>query len=590
MIQNRLSLVRQWMGSNGYSALIVPSTDPHMSEYVAERWKVREWLSGFDGSAGTVVVCSDKAGLWTDSRYFLQAGKQLEGSGITLFKYGLPGVPDYIEWLCSVLEKGDKIAADASLFSVNESELMQKAFSRYGLELVLLDSDPFDIIWKDRPGLPDNMVMAYPCRYAGESSSEKIGRIRDFLSCNGADCLFISMLDEIAWTLNLRGNDIEYNPVFVSYLMVSLDKVILFVGEDKLTDEVKAYLAESGVETRPYEDVKSVANELAGRKVIVDPSKNSALIGKILSAAEVLPLVSPVAMMKAMRNETEINGLRNAMIKDGIALVRFAIWLEDAVAKGSETEYTIGLKLRDFRSMQPLFVGESFAPIVGFRENGAIVHYEASEATAAKVSGNGLLLIDSGAQYLDGTTDITRTFAFGNLTDEEKTDYTLVLKGNIQLAMACFPEGTRGTQLDVLARAAMWKAGFNYLHGTGHGVGHFLNVHEGPQAIRMNDVPVALRLGMVTSNEPGIYKSGRHGVRLENLMLVRNEGEGEFGQFYSFETVTLFPFDRNAIVADMLTGEELDWLNAYHKRVYEILSPMLSEEERIWLLDKTAKI
>lgn len=590
MIQNRLSLVRQWMGSNGYSALIVPSTDPHMSEYVAERWKVREWLSGFDGSAGTVVVCGDKAGLWTDSRYFLQAGKRLEGSGITLFKYGLPEVPDYIEWLCSVLEKGDKIAADASLFSVNESELMQKAFSHYGLELVLLDSDPFDIIWKDRPGLPANMVMAYPCRYAGESSSEKIGRIRDFLSCNGADCLFISMLDEIAWTLNLRGNDIEYNPVFVSYLMVSLDKVILFVGEDKLTDEVKAYLAESGVETRHYENVKSVANELAGRKVIVDPSKNSALIGNIFSAAEVLPLVSPVAMMKAMRNETEINGLRNAMVKDGIALVRFAIWLKDAVAKGSETEYTIGLKLRDFRSMQPLFVGESFAPIVGFRENGAIVHYEASEATAAKVSGNGLLLIDSGAQYLDGTTDITRTFAFGNLTDEEKTDYTLVLKGNIQLAMACFPEGTRGTQLDVLARAAMWKAGFNYLHGTGHGVGHFLNVHEGPQAIRMNDVPVALRLGMVTSNEPGIYKSGRHGVRLENLMLVRNEGAGEFGQFYSFETVTLFPFDRNAIVADMLTGEELDWLNAYHKKVYEILSPMLSEEERIWLLDKTAKI
>lgn len=590
MVQNRLQLVRQWLADNDFDAIVIPSSDPHMSEYVADRWKTREWVSGFDGSAGTVVVTKSDAGLWTDSRYFLQAEIQLKDSGIKLFRQGLPDVPDMVEWLGDVLENGGNVAIDSSLFSINGTESLRQGFSEKGLNLFLLDNDPFDAIWEGRPSLPGNPVNVYSVDYAGEGACSKIIRIREEIMKTGAECLFVSMLDEIAWILNLRGSDIDYNPVFVSYLLVSQDKVRLFVEPEKIPCETKRYLDEINVEVHGYEDVKNLSGEMKDVSVLVDPARNSAFVGRIFSESEIVYAVSPVVMMKALRNPVEIDGLRNAMVKDGVALVRFGMWLEKAVAGGHETEYTIGEKLREFRKEQNLFVEESFAPIVGFRSNGAIVHYEASESGAANVSGSGLLLIDSGAQFLDGTTDITRTFAFGEISEEEKADYTLVLKGNIQLAMACFPEGTRGTQLDVLARAAMWKSGINYLHGTGHGVGHFLNVHEGPQAIRMNDVPVALREGMLVSDEPGIYKSGRHGVRLENLLLVRKMKEGEFGRFYSFETVTLFPFDRKAILASMLTAEEAEWLDGYHKSVYDRLSPYLTEEERNWLMDKTMVI
>lgn len=590
MIQDRLQLVRCWLDDNDFDAIIVPSSDPHMSEYVAARWKTREWVSGFDGSAGTVVVAKCNAGLWTDSRYFLQAEKQLENTGITLFRQGLPGVPDITEWLGDVLGGNGNVAVDPSLFSIKETEALRENLCDVGVNLFLLDCDPFDGIWNDRPNLPEGPVMIYKNEFAGEGAESKIKRIREVLREKGVGCLFISALDEIAWTLNLRGSDIEYNPVFVSYLLVSMDTVKLFVEQDKLSEEVMDYLECMNVEVYPYSEIKQLSREMNGASVMIDPSRNSALVGKIFSGADIVYSVSPVTSMKALRNPVEISGLHNAMEKDGVALLRFSIWLEDAVRTGNETEYTIGKKLRKFREEQDLFMDESFAPIVGFRENGAIVHYEATEESAVQVSGNGLLLIDSGAQYQDGTTDITRTFAIGDIGNEEKMDYTLVLKGNIQLAMACFPEGTRGTQLDVLARAAMWKSGINYLHGTGHGVGHFLNVHEGPQAIRMNDVPVALCEGMVTSDEPGIYKGGRHGVRLENLLLVVRKQEGEFGRFYSFETVTLFPFDRNAILLEMLTTEERIWLNDYHRTVYERLSPLINDEERKWLFDKTREI
>lgn len=590
MVLERLQLVRKWLDTNRFDAIIIPSSDPHMSEYVADRWKTREWVSGFDGSAGTLVITGTEAGLWTDSRYFLQAEVQLDGSGITLFRQGIQGVPDITKWLENTLGGSGRVVVDSSLFSICDTENLRKGLANAGLDLCLTDSDPFDRIWDGRPLLPMNPITVYSTSYAGESVDSKISRIRENIKEKGAGCLFISMLDEIAWILNLRGSDIEYNPVFVSYLLITMQKVILFVESEKISDEVKVYLNETGVEVHSYSDVRFISPEMRNVRVLLDSSCNSAFVGQIFSESEVIYAASPVEMMKAKRNSVETAGLHDAMVKDGIALVRFSMWLEKAVAQGCETEYTIGLKLKEFREKQPLFVTESFAPIVGFRENGAIVHYEASETDAAVVSGNGLLLVDSGAQYLDGTTDITRTYAFGEISDEEKIDYTLVLKGNIQLAMACFPDGTRGTQLDILARSAMWKYGINYLHGTGHGVGHFLNVHEGPQAIRMNDVPVILTEGMVTSDEPGIYKAGRHGIRLENLLMVRKNSEGEFGKFYSFETVTLFPFDRKAIVREMLTIEELCWLNDYHSLVYDRLTPFLTEEEKKWLADKTQKI
>lgn len=588
-IKDRLAKFRAYMQESGLSAFIIPSTDPHMSEYVASRWKSREYISGFDGSAGLVVVTADKAGLWTDSRYFLQAGNQLEGSGIDLFKDGLPETPDFLDWILGELNAGECVGLDGTLFPVNKFVAIQ---NKLGCGKIVLKSvsDPFDALWSGRPGIPSSPVTVYPIEFAGETLQSKIARIRDFIRDSKADYLFVSMLDEIAWTLNLRGNDIDFNPVFVSYLLVGLNEVVLFVDDAKLTAEVRRYLDENSVRTVSYGKVGEFLKDMSGHTVLMDKNKNSIAVENYCSNMTVVDSVSPVQYMKAVRNDVELKGLCNAMLKDGVALVRFQMWLESIAGSNQETEYTVGEKLHGFRSEQKDFVSDSFGAIVGYADNAAIVHYEAEKSTAALIKAENMVLIDSGGQYLDGTTDITRTIPLGRMSEESRRDYTLVLKGHIQLAMAHFPEGTRGTQLDVLARIAMWKDNANYLHGTGHGVGHFLNVHEGPQAIRMNDVPVALLKGMVTSNEPGLYKSGKHGIRIENLVLVEDAGAGEFGNFLKFETLTLCPIATEPVVIELMTGEEIDWLNNYHSMVYEKLSPYLNENEKVWLREKTKKI
>lgn len=584
MISDRLTALRAWMQRKGYSAYIVPSTDPHMSEYVASHWESRKWISGFSGSAGIVVVTLEKAGLWTDSRYFSQAEIQLNGTEIVLFRDGLPGVPNFIEWLVRVLKKGDKVGADGFLFSINDANRIRTFLCNHGL-LIDFSEEPFCEIWSDRPTIPLNNVYIYDMEYAGLSVSDKIDMVRHKLCEEGYDYVFISALDEIAWLLNLRGSDVEYNPVFVSYLLVGRERTVLYVDNRKLDSTVRAYLSEHKVEVVDYDSVCTAGECVGSKKVIVDPAKNSVRIESVLRGADVEYGPSYISMMKAIRNDTEQRGLHNAMIKDGVALVKFLMWLEQHI--DDEDEYSVGEHLKDFRASQPLFVGESFSTIAGYASNGAIVHYSATKESAKKLERKGFLLLDSGAQYLDGTTDITRTIPLGEVTDEERLDYSLVLKGNIDLAMAHFPKGTRGTQLDVLARIPLWKNGMNYLHGTGHGVGHFLNVHEGPQAIRMNDVPVSLEAGMVTSDEPGVYKPGSHGVRIENLLLVRTDSNTDF---LFFEPVTLCPIDTSILVLDIFTKDEIEWLNNYHHNVYDKLSSYLNEEQVKWLKEKTKEI
>ena len=590
IIKERIAALRVFLQENHLSAFIIPTTDPHLSEYTADHWKVREWISGFTGSAGTIVVTAKEAGLWTDSRYFLQASQQLEGTGIELFKEGLPDTPSFSEWLCTVLATGDRIGLDGKLFSITEIEKMKEKFAGHGLE-VETRPDPFTELWKDRPAMPQCPAYLYDIQYAGVSCTEKIAQIRKGLSEKGVEGLFISALDEIAWTLNLRGNDVKCNPVVISYLLITPDEAVYFITPEKLTDEVAEYLKEQNVRSQDYRDVESYLSRLNLKSLQMCPAKtNYAIFSAVNPECALIRDSSPVALLKAVRNEQEIKGLHAAMTRDGVALVKFLRWLEKAVPEGKETEISIDKKLHAFRAEQPLYKDESFDTIAGYKEHGAIVHYSATPESDVPLKPEGFLLLDSGAQYLDGTTDITRTIALGTLSEEEKTDYTLVLKGHIDLASCKFPQGTRGTQLDILARLALWKAGLNYLHGTGHGVGHFLSVHEGPQSIRMNENPVTLLPGMLTSNEPGIYKGGKHGIRTENLILVREDIKNEFGQFYQFETVTLCPIDTKGIIRSMLTQEEADWLNEYHQRVYEKLSPRLNEEEKTWLKEKTAAI
>ncbi|MBS6528186.1 MAG: aminopeptidase P family protein [Bacteroides caccae] len=568
-IKERMHALRMTFPPNYIKAFIIPSTDPHLSEYVAPHWMSREWISGFTGSAGTVVVLMNEAGLWTDSRYFLQAAKELEGSGITLYKEMLPETPSITKYLSQKLKPGESVSIDGKMFSVQQVEQMKEELAAYSLQVDLF-GDPLKRIWKDRPSIPNSPAFVYDIEYAGKSCEEKVAAIRAELTKKGAYALFLSALDEIAWTLNLRGNDVHCNPVVVSYLLITQDDVIYFISPEKVTKEVNEYLKEQHVKLKNYDEVETYLNTFTGRNILRGES--------------------PVALLKAIRNEQEIAGIHAAMQRDGVALVKFLKWLEEAVPSGKETELSVDRKLHEFRAAQPLYMGESFDTIAGYKEHGAIVHYSATPESDVPLQPKGFLLLDSGAQYLDGTTDITRTIALGELTEEEKTDYTLILKGHIALAMAKFPVGTRGAQLDVLARMPIWKYGMNFLHGTGHGVGHFLSVHEGPQSIRMNENPVVLQPGMVTSNEPGVYKAGSHGIRTENLTLVCKDKEGMFGDYLKFETITLCPICKKGIVKEMLTNEEIEWLNNYHQIVYEKLSPNLNEEEKVWLQEATASI
>ena len=589
-IKERMRALRMTFPPNYIKAFIIPSTDPHLSEYVAPHWMSREWISGFTGSAGTVVVLMNEAGLWTDSRYFLQAAKELEGSGITLYKEMLPETPSITKYLSQKLKPGESVSIDGKMFSVQQVEQMKEELAAYSLQVDLF-GDPLKRIWKDRPSIPNSPAFVYDIEYAGKSCEEKVAAIRAELTKKGAYALFLSALDEIAWTLNLRGNDVHCNPVVVSYLLITQDDVIYFISPEKVTKEVNEYLKEQHVKLKNYDEVETYLNTFTGRNILIDPKKtNFAIYSAINPKCNIIRGESPVALLKAIRNEQEIAGIHAAMQRDGVALVKFLKWLEEAVPSGKETELSVDRKLHEFRAAQPLYMGESFDTIAGYKEHGAIVHYSATPESDVPLQPKGFLLLDSGAQYLDGTTDITRTIALGELTEEEKTDYTLILKGHIALAMAKFPVGTRGAQLDVLARMPIWKYGMNFLHGTGHGVGHFLSVHEGPQSIRMNENPVVLQPGMVTSNEPGVYKAGSHGIRTENLTLVCKDKEGMFGDYLKFETITLCPICKKGIVKEMLTNEEIEWLNNYHQIVYEKLSPNLNEEEKVWLQEATASI
>ena len=582
-IKERMHALRMTFPPNYIKAFIIPSTDPHLSEYVAPHWMSREWISGFTGSAGTVVVLMNEAGLWTDSRYFLQAAKELEGSGITLYKEMLPETPSITKYLSQKLKPGESVSIDGKMFSVQQVEQMKEELAAYSLQVDLF-GDPLKRIWKDRPSIPDSPAFVYDIEYAGKSCEEKVAAIRAELTKKGAYALFLSALDEIAWTLNLRGNDVHCNPVVVSYLLITQDDVIYFISPEKVTKEVNEYLKEQHVKLKNYDEVETYLNTFTGRNILIDPKKtNFAIYSAINPKCNIIRGESPVALLKAIRNEQEIAGIHAAMQRDGVALVKFLKWLEEAVPSGKETELSVDRKLHEFRAAQPLYMGESFDTIAGYKEHGAIVHYSATPESDVPLQPKGFLLLDSGAQYLDGTTDITRTIALGELTEEEKTDYTLILKGHIALAMAKFPVGTRGAQLDVLARMPIWKYGMNFLHGTGHGVGHFLSVHEGPQSIRMNENPVVLQPGMVTSNEPGVYKAGSHGIRTENLVLTVPAGEGMFGKYLKFETLTLCPICRKGIIKELLTAEEIGWLNDYHRTVYEKLSPDLNYDEREWL-------
>lgn len=582
-INNRIAALRAHIAQEQIQAFIIPSTDPHLSEYVAPHWQSREWISGFTGSAGTVVVTAKDAGLWTDSRYFLQAARQLEGTCITLYKEMLPETPNIPEFLSAHLQEGDCVGIDGKMFSAEEVEHLQKELKKSGIRIKSI-ADPMQLLWTDRPARPLAPAFVYDTKYAGMSFTEKLPAVRQAMEAAGADSLLLSALDEIAWLLNIRGNDVHCNPVVVSYLLIEKDKVNYFVQPQKVTPELTEYFNVNGISVHPYEEIGDYLNNFNAHSILMNPAKtNYAIYSAIRPGCLIINGASPVALLKAIRNKQEIAGIHAAMQRDGVALVKFLKWLDEAVPAGKETEISVDKKLHTFRAAQPLYMGESFDTIAGYKEHGAIVHYEATPETDVTLKPEGFLLLDSGAQYLDGTTDITRTIALGPLTEEEKTDYTLILKGHIALAMAVFPEGTRGAQLDVLARMPIWKERMNYLHGTGHGVGHFLNVHEGPQSIRMNENPVALQPGMVTSNEPGVYKAGSHGIRTENLVLTVPAGEGMFGKYLKFETLTLCPICRKGIIKELLTAEEIGWLNDYHRTVYEKLSPDLNNDEREWL-------
>lgn len=588
-IQKRISSLRNLIQSKGISAYITYSTDPHSGEYVPSHWESRKWISGFTGSAGTVAITLDDGGLWTDSRYFIQAEEQLAGTGLRLFKERLPDTPSIPQWLGCVLKKGDRVGIDGYTTSLQTVNELKSELSGYGIEVSMIE-DPYKTIWSNRPELPDNKPFILEEKYSGESASLKISAIRHYLESSGTDYLFISALDEIAWTLNMRGTDIECNPLFVSYLLISKDEATLYINKEKLTESTIHYLKSHNVRYGNYEDVESELSAISGKKIAMSPSINFAMYNAASKNNIVRIKPSPVTEYKSIKNQTEIEGFHNAMLRDGVAMVRFLIWLQKNIKSENLTEISIDKQLYKERSAMENFQGISFETIAGYQEHGAIVHYEADEHSASTLKPEGLLLIDSGAQYLDGTTDITRTVPLGPTTEEQKKDYTLVLKGFIQLAMAEFPKGTCGTQLDVLARLAMWKEGINYGHGTGHGVGHFLNVHEGPHQIRMNNVPALLQPGMTVTNEPGIYRAGRYGIRTENTMLIVPSRETDFGEFYKFEQLTLCPIDTETIITEMLNEEEKNWLNNYHKMVNKKLSALLTEEERIWLDNATKEV
>ena len=592
MINQRLESLREVMKREHLAAFIFPSTDAHQSEYVADHWMGRAWISGFDGSAGTAVVTMHSAALWTDSRYFLAAEEQLKGTEFQLMKLKIPGTLSIAEWLGKELQDVDspEVGLDGWVNSYSSTSGLIADLRKAGGITVRTNFDPLEEIWKDRPSIPLKPVEIQPMEFAGEDVSSKIKRIRLALRAQHADGMLVSALDDIAWTLNLRGTDVHCVPVFVSYLLIASDKVSLFVDEAKVSSEIRAYLESNGVSICKYNKVEEGLKAYSEYNILLDGNETSYYLWKAVRCQEIVQASSPIPAMKAVKNEAEIAGYRSAMLKDGVAMVKFLKWLLPAVEAGGETEISIDKKLTALRAEQKLFRDISFDTIAGYQAHGAIVHYEATPETDIPLKPEGLLLLDSGAQYQDGTTDITRTIALGPITEEMKHIYTLVLKAHIQLELAKFPDGASGTQLDALGRECMWREGFNFLHGTGHGVGSYLSVHEGPHQIRMEYMPTPLRAGMTLTDEPGLYLAGKFGVRIENTVLLSDYMKTEFGKFLQIEPLTLCPIDTAPIDLTMLMPEELAWLNEYHAKVYAELAPYLDEEEKKWLENATKTI
>ena len=590
-ICKRLEALREVMRREGINAFIFPSTDPHNGEYVPAHWEGRKWISGFDGSAGTAVVTMDDAALWTDSRYFLAAEEQLRGTGFSLMKERVEGTPSVSRWLGMKLSavKSPVVGVDGTVNAAASVEALIAELRAEGGITVRTNFDPLDVIWADRPPVPADKAVIHPLEYAGEPCHEKLARIRQALKERHACGMLAAALDDIAWTLNLRGTDVHCNPVFVSYLLIEPERATLFIDRDKLTPGVEAYLKGEGVGTAGYADVSKALAAYGEYNILMDDGE---INYNLFNAARCLKVVapSPIPAMKAVKNNVEIEGFRNAMLRDGVALVKFMRWLRPAVEAGGQTEMSVSARLEELRAAQPLYRGLSFDTIAAYQEHGAIVHYEPTPATDVPLRPEGFLLLDSGAQYLDGTTDITRTVALGPVTDEQRLVYTLVLKGHIGLELCRFPRGASGTQLDAIARKDLWRYGLNYLHGTGHGVGSYLNVHEGPHQIRMEYKPAPLVEGMTVTDEPGIYLPGLFGVRTENTLLIAPYKETQFGRFLQFEPLTLCPIDTEPIILDMLAAEERDWLNAYHKTVYDRLFPHLDGEDLAWLTAACAPV
>lgn len=591
-IELRLARLRELMKREHLSAFIFPSTDAHQSEYVADHWRGREWISGFNGSAGTAVVTMKSAALWTDSRYFLAAEEQLEGTEYQLMRLKMEGTPTIAEWLGKELQdvQSPEVGLDGMVNSYNYVKDLSYSLRKLGGVTLRTNLDPLEQIWENRPSLPANPVEIQPLEYAGETLVSKVARIRKSLRELHADGMLVSALDDIAWTLNLRGTDVHCNPVFVSYLLIESDKVSLFVDDNKLSPEVKQYLQDNQVSLYNYNKVEKCLESYSEYNILLDGDETSYYLWKTVKCQKIVAAASPIPAMKAVKNKAEIEGYRSAMLKDGVAMVKFLKWLKPAVEAGGQTEISIDEKLTSLRAEQKLFRDISFDTIAGYAQHGAIVHYEATPETDVVLKPEGLILIDSGAQYQDGTTDITRTIALGGVSEEMKHIYTLVLKAHIQLELVKFPDGASGTQLDAVGRECMWREGYNFLHGTGHGVGSYLCVHEGPHQIRMEWMPTPLRAGMTLTDEPGLYLTGKFGVRIENTVLISDYMSTEFGKFLQIEPLTLCPIDTTPIDVDMLLPEEIDWLNAYHHSVYEKLSPFLDEEEKIWLENATKPI
>ena len=588
-IEQRLEALRQLMHREHLAAFIFPSTDPHSGEYVPEHWKGRQWISGFNGSAGTAVVTLEDAAVWTDSRYFIAAEEQLHGTEFKLMKDGMPGTPSIAEWLADKLKhtNNTEVALDGMVNTLNEVNALKEELRKLGGLTLRTNLDPLKTIWTNRPEIPTNKVELQPLELAGEETRHKIERIRMALRAVHADGTLVSTLDDVAWTLNLRGSDVECNPVFVAYLLIEQQRTTLYINKEKLTNEVYNYLLSQQIDVEDYADVTKGLANYAEYNILLDPNTTNYTLAKMVKCQEIVTMPSPVPALKAVKNEAEIRGFRNAMLKDGIAMVKFLKWLKPAVEAGNETEMSLDDKLTSLRAEQPLFKGKSFETIVGYEAHGAIVHYEATPETNIPMKPHGLVLIDSGGQYQDGTTDITRTIALGDTTPEQRTAYTLVLKGFINFAMLKFPDGATGTQLDATARLPLWREGMNYLHGTGHGVGAYLNVHEGPHQVRMQWRPAPFHAGMTVTDEPGLYVEGLFGIRIENTLLTTPYRSTPFGEFLQFSSLTLCPIDTAPIERSMLTIDELSWLNNYHRTVYNTLAPHLDSEHTEWLKDAT---